>query len=337
MKKTLLAVCLLSAVLNLNVSFSSNHTKKINKEITDSDVYVEFTDDIVVPNSDKYFINEGANSDNFSDYLDSDFSVDKIENYVILNKDSFGTLASNIKYPNEEYILEDKVFYLGTMDDSLESFNRRMYAFNTEVDKYVYIPIVTVYTAFVPKPVRVGINNFFVNLGEITTTVNSILQLNPGKALNSIGRFAINSTVGIGGIFDVAKHAGLNNDPETFGETLGVYGVDAGSYLVVPFTGPTTVRDGAGMIVDGYVSGEIQGKIFKSTIYEIGIEKNVFFPTKTTAQGLNARAMVKFKYGDMNSPFEYDLARAFIYNYRQLQVGKKEENKKRGISLFFYE
>ena len=322
MKKTLLAVCLLSAVLNLNVSFSSNHTKKINKEITDSDVYVEVTDDIVVPNSDKYFINEGANSDNFSDYLDSDFSVDKIENYVILNKDSFGTLASNIKYPNEEYILEDKVFYLGTMDDSLESFNRRMYAFNTEVDKYVYIPIVTVYTAFVPKPVRVGINNFFVNLGEITTTVNSILQLNPGKALNSIGRFAINSTVGIGGIFDVAKHAGLNNDPETFGETLGVYGVDAGSYLVVPFTGPTTVRDGAGMIVDGYVSGEIQGKIFKSTIYEIGIEKNVFFPTKTTAQGLNARAMVKFKYGDMNSPFEYDLARAFIYNYRQLQVGK---------------
>ena len=231
-------------------------------------------------------------------------------------------MASNIKYPDEEYILADKVFYLTDINDSLEPFNRRMYAMNTEIDRYVYIPITTVYTAYVPKPVRVGINNFFVNLGEITTTMNSLLQLKPGKALNSLGRFAINSTVGIGGIFDVAKHAGMKNDPETFGETLGVYGVDAGSYLVVPLTGPTTVRDGVGMVVDGYVSGKVQEKIFNNTIYEIGIEKNIFFPTKTTAQGLNARAMVKFKYGDMNSPFEYDLARAFIYNYRQLQVGK---------------
>ena len=318
MKKTLLTFCLLSAVLNLNIAFSS-HTDKVNKELTDSDIYVEFTDDIVVPNSDKFFMNTEAGVDHSEEY---DFSVDKIENYVILGKDNFGTVASNIKYPDEEYILTDKIFYLTDINDSLEPFNRRMYALNTEIDKYVYIPVTTVYTAFVPKPVRVGINNFFVNLGEITTTMNSILQLKPGKALNSLGRFAINSTVGIGGIFDVAKHAGMKNDPETFGETLGVYGVDAGSYLVVPLTGPTTVRDGVGMVVDGYVSGKVQEKIFNNTIYEIGIEKNIFFPTKTTAQGLNARAMVKFKYGDMNSPFEYDLARAFIYNYRQLQVGK---------------
>ncbi len=318
MKKTLLTFCLLSTVLSLNIAFSS-HTDKVNKELTDSDIYVEFTDEIVVPNSDKFFMNEEIPADYSGEY---DFSVKKIENYVILGKDDFGTLASNIKYPDEEYILADKVFYLTDINDSLEPFNRRMYAMNTEIDRYVYIPITTVYTAYVPKPVRVGINNFFVNLGEITTTMNSLLQLKPGKALNSLGRFAINSTVGIGGIFDVAKHAGMKNDPETFGETLGVYGVDAGSYLVVPLTGPTTVRDGVGMVVDGYVSGKVQEKIFNNTIYEIGIEKNIFFPTKTTAQGLNARAMVKFKYGDMNSPFEYDLARAFIYNYRQLQVGK---------------
>ena len=318
MKKTLLTFCLLSTVLSLNIAFSS-HTDKVNKDLTDSDIYIEFTDEVVVPNSDKFFMNVETGADYSGEY---DFSVDKIENYVILDKDNFGTLASNIKYPDEEYILTDKIFYLTDINDSLEPFNRRMYALNTEIDRYVYIPITTVYTAYVPKPVRVGINNFFVNLGEITTTMNSLLQLKPGKALNSLGRFAINSTVGIGGIFDVAKNVGMKNDPETFGETLGVYGVDAGSYLVVPLTGPTTVRDGVGMVVDGYVSGQVQEKIFNNTIYEIGIEKNVFFPTKTTAQGLNARAMVKFKYGDMNSPFEYDLARAFIYNYRQLQVGK---------------
>ncbi len=318
MKKTLLTFCLLSTVLSLNIAFSS-HTDKVNKDLTDSDIYIEFTDEVVVPNSDKFFMNVETGADYSGEY---DFSVDKIENYVILGKDNFGTLASNIKYPDEEYILTDKIFYLTDINDSLEPFNRRMYALNTEIDRYVYIPITTVYTAYVPKPVRVGINNFFVNLGEITTTMNSLLQLKPGKALNSLGRFAINSTVGIGGIFDVAKNVGMKNDPETFGETLGVYGVDAGSYLVVPLTGPTTVRDGVGMVVDGYVSGQVQEKIFNNTIYEIGIEKNVFFPTKTTAQGLNARAMVKFKYGDMNSPFEYDLARAFIYNYRQLQVGK---------------
>ena len=318
MKKTLLTFCLLSTVLSLNIAFSS-HTDKVNKDLTDSDIYIEFTDEVVVPNSDKFFMNVETGADYSGEY---DFSVDKIENYVILGKDNFGTLASNIKYPDEEYILTDKIFYLTDINDSLEPFNRRMYALNTEIDRYVYIPITTVYTAYVPKPVRVGINNFFVNLGEITTTMNSLLQLKPGKALNSLGRFAINSTVGIGGIFDVAKNVGMKNDPETFGETLGVYGVDAGSYLVVPLTGPTTVRDGVGMVVDGYVSGQVQEKIFNNTIYEIGIEKNVFFPTKTTAQGLNARAMVKFKYGDMNSPFEYDLARAFIFNYRQLQIGK---------------
>ena len=264
MKKTLLTFCLLSTVLSLNIAFSS-HTDKVNKDLTDSDIYIEFTDEVVVPNSDKFFMNVETGADYSGEY---DFSVDKIENYVILGKDNFGTLASNIKYPDEEYILTDKIFYLTDINDSLEPFNRRMYALNTEIDRYVYIPITTVYTAYVPKPVRVGINNFFVNLGEITTTMNSLLQLKPGKALNSLGRFAINSTVGIGGIFDVAKNVGMKNDPETFGETLGVYGVDAGSYLVVPLTGPTTVRDGVGMVVDGYVSGQVQEKIFNNTILD---------------------------------------------------------------------
>ncbi|MDR2878942.1 MAG: VacJ family lipoprotein [Fusobacteriales bacterium] len=318
MKKFILVGCLLSASMGLNTAFSGSHADQIEVEFNKNNIYEEFTDEIEISNSDKYFVNEETEPDLVIDKG----KVEKIENYVVIPKDDFGILASNIKYPDEDYIIADKIFKFTDIDDSLEPFNRRMYAFNTEVDHYVYIPITSVYTAFVPKPVRTGINNFFINLGEITTTFNSILQLRPDKALNSIGRFAINSTIGIGGIFDVAKHAGLKNDPETFGETLGVYGVNPGSYLVVPLTGPTTVRDGVGMIVDSYVSGEVQKKIFDNTIYEAGIEKNVFLPAKTTVQGLNARAMVKFKYGDMNSPFEYDLARAFIYNYRQLQTGK---------------
>lgn len=318
MKKLVLISCFLSMTFGFNVSMTA-HTDKIDVNLTNSDLYEEFTDEVTIPNSDKYLMNEEL-SPEFIEYDGG--NVEKVENYVIIPKDDYGIIASNLKYPDEEYIVVDKIFKFTDIDDSLEPFNRRMYAFNTEVDKYVYIPVVTAYTFAVPKPVRMGISNFFVNLGEITTTFNSVLQLKPGKALNSLGRFAINSTVGIGGFFDVAKHAGMKNDPETFGETLGVYGVESGSYLVIPFLGPSTVRDGAGMIVDGYVSGEIQEKIFKNTLYEIGIEKNVFLPTKTTTQGLNARAIVKFKYGDMNSPFEYDLARAFIYNYRELQVGK---------------
>lgn len=318
MKKFILVSCFLSMAFGFNISMA-DHTDKIEVKITNNDLYEEFTDDIIIPNSDKYLINEELDPE----FIELEGSiVEKVENYIIIPKDDYGIIASNLKYPDEEYIIVDKVFKFTDIDDSLEPFNRRMYAFNTEVDKYVYIPAVTAYNYVVPKPVRTGISNFFINLGEITTTFNSILQLKPGKALNSLGRFAINSTVGIGGFFDVARHAGMKNEPETFGETLGVYGVESGSYLVIPFIGPSTVRDGAGMIVDGYVAGEIQEKIFKNTVYEIGVQKNVFFPTKTTAQGLNARAVVKFKYGDMNSPFEYDLARAFIYNYRELQVWK---------------
>ena len=323
MKKILFIASLLSLTLGSEVAFSK-HTELYEGEMKEADLYIEYTDEIVEPNSDTYMLSVEED-----EILESPVenipvsSIEKVENYILLKDDEYEVLADNIKYIDEEYIIADKFFYLGDdINDSLEPFNRRMYAFNTEVDRHVFVPVATAYKMFVPQPVRVGINNFFVNLGEITTTINSILQLKPLKALNSLGRFAINSTVGIGGIFDVAKHTGMTNDPETFGETLGVYGFDTGSYLVVPIAGPTTVRDGVGMVVDGYMSGEVQSLIFDSTIYEIGVEADVFFPVKVTAQGLNARAMVQFKYGDMNSPFEYDLARAFIYNYRRLQVTK---------------
>ncbi len=135
-------------------------------------------------------------------------------------------------------------------DDPLEPMNRAIFEFNEIVDDNVLKPIAKGYKYVTPDPVEVGISNFFSNLGEIGTITNDLLQLKFAQAGRDTMRFFLNSTLGIFGIFDVATPLGLSKNKEDFGQTLGFWGVPDGPYLVLPFLGPSSFRDGPSMMVD---------------------------------------------------------------------------------------
>lgn len=127
--------------------------------------------------------------------------------------------------------------------DPWEGWNRNVHEFNEVMDTYIARPVAKGYRFITPRFVRTGVSNFFSNLGEVPTAVNDLLQAKPGDALKSSGRFVINSTVGIFGLFDVATWIGIEEHKEDLGQTLAVWGVGSGPYVVIPFLGPSTLRD----------------------------------------------------------------------------------------------
>lgn len=138
-------------------------------------------------------------------------------------------------------------------NDPWESVNRPIYVFNDALDSYVLRPVAKGYTVITPDPVETGVSNFFSNLTEVRNILNDVLQWKWKQAANDTGRLLVNSTVGIGGILDVAKHMNLpKSEGEDFGQTLGAWGLGTGPYLVLPFFGPSNLRDGSGMPVDWY-------------------------------------------------------------------------------------
>lgn len=134
--------------------------------------------------------------------------------------------------------------------DPLEGLNRGIYKFNDVADKAVVKPVAGAYKAALPSPVRTGVNNFFDNLTTLTTMINNLLQFKFSRAMDDAGRFVINTTFGVAGLIDVASKDGVPKHNEDFGQTLGHWGVGSGPYLVLPFVGPSTVRDTAGFAVD---------------------------------------------------------------------------------------
>ncbi|MEZ5605786.1 MAG: VacJ family lipoprotein [Burkholderiaceae bacterium] len=134
--------------------------------------------------------------------------------------------------------------------DPWESYNRAMTSFNDGVDKAVIKPVATVYKDVMPQPVRTGVGNFFGNLGDAWSFVNNVLQAKPEGALHSFWRVVVNTTIGIGGLFDPATEMRLVRHREDFGQTLGRWGADSGPYLVLPILGPSTLRDTIALPVD---------------------------------------------------------------------------------------
>ena len=137
----------------------------------------------------------------------------------------------------------------GNPDDPLERYNRAMFSFNDDVDKAIIKPVASGYKAVMPEFARTGVTNFFANLGDVWIGVNNMLQGKVGAGVSDFGRFAINTTVGILGLFDVASNAGLEKHNEDFGQTLGRWGMGSGAYVVLPFLGPSSVRDGFSLLV----------------------------------------------------------------------------------------
>ncbi len=134
--------------------------------------------------------------------------------------------------------------------DPWEPVNRVVFEINTAVDKATLKPIARGYEKVVPRPVRTGVGNFMRNLETPASSVNNLLQGKPAAAISELLRFAVNTTWGIGGIFDVASRGGLEARPEDFGQTAAVWGVPAGPYVMLPFRGPSTLRDALLMPVD---------------------------------------------------------------------------------------
>jgi len=142
------------------------------------------------------------------------------------------------------------VAHAETENDPFEGWNRAMFSFNQKADKYVLKPLAEGYQAITPAPVRKGVSNFFNNLGEPITAVNSVLQAKPGKAARSLTRFLFNTTFGLLGLFDVAGAMGIEHEKEDLGQTLAYWGVGSGPYLVLPILGPSNLRDLGGRVVD---------------------------------------------------------------------------------------
>ncbi|WP_372017114.1 MlaA family lipoprotein [Pseudoxanthomonas sp. 10H] len=138
--------------------------------------------------------------------------------------------------------------------DPWEPMNRRIHAFNNAVDRAVARPLARAYVAVVPQPLRLGVTNFFDNLGSPLTFVNQVLQGRPRDAVQTLGRFLVNSTLGIGGVFDPASDLKMKRRSEDFGQTLGIWGWRSSRYIELPFFGPRTFRDVVGLAGDAPLS-----------------------------------------------------------------------------------
>ena len=138
--------------------------------------------------------------------------------------------------------LSVSLIYAEDINDPFEDINRITFKFNESIDNNFLKPVALTYSQ-APKPIKKGISNFFDNLEEIETSVNQILQGKPKLAINDFSRFIINSTIGLGGFLDVATKIGLTRHEEEFDQTLALWGVPSGPYIMLPGLGPSTLRD----------------------------------------------------------------------------------------------
>lgn len=196
--------------------------------------------------------------------------------------------------------------------DPWEPWNRRVYHFNYRFDQWVFLPVVEGYQYVTPELVQSGVHNFFSNLGEIPSLANSLLQLKGKRAMNNTARLLFNTILGIGGIWDPATAMGLPKFREDFGQTLGYYGVPAGPYLMLPLLGPSNLRDTGGLVVDY----SLQNAVNYLDVADASSDN----PGISVLRAIDQRANTNFRYGQFNSPFEYEKLRYFYTEARNLQI-----------------
>lgn len=180
--------------------------------------------------------------------------------------DDSDAVADDGDWLDDDFDLESE-FDAMSDDDPLEGMNRGIFAFNRQVDRFMLTPVTGVYQTLVPTPARSGVYNVFMNLDAPVRLTNSMLQGRPKAGGIALARFIVNTTFGIGGLFDVGSRVGLEQQRADFGQTLATWGAPQGPYLIFPFLGPMTVRNGLGMGVDflmqpvSYVVGPLPGMI----------------------------------------------------------------------------
>lgn len=198
--------------------------------------------------------------------------------------------------------------------DPWMSWNRHIYHFNYRADQYVLLPLVRGYQYITPGFVRSGVGHFFSNLGDITNLLNNLLQFKGKASLTTAGRLVLNTTVGVLGVWDPASKLGLERHPEDFGQTLGFYGVPSGPFLMLPLLGPSSVRDSAGLAVDWVAEGQIN--------YLNYAQVSSDHPVLYAVRGIDLRYRTPLRYGQLNSPFEYESLRYIYLQSRQLMVSE---------------
>jgi phospholipid-binding lipoprotein MlaA len=186
--------------------------------------------------------------------------------------------------------------------DPWQRVNRFSYRFNARFDDAVFLPVANGY-GHLPAPIRAGVHNFFENLSQVDSVVNYTLQGRLGYCARSLGRFVVNSTIGIGGLFDVAAKVHLASPPTGFGTTLAKWGMHPGPFLVIPFFGPSTLRGGVGMLGDyGTSYGINLFDLYRGyQSWGLGV-----------VNAVDQRANISFRYYSTGSPFEYETIR-FLY------------------------
>jgi phospholipid-binding lipoprotein MlaA len=200
------------------------------------------------------------------------------------------------------------------INDPWEGMNKSIYRFNSYADRYALNPAVSAYRFVFPAFIRKGVSNFFTNLDNLQTVINEIFQLRPVAALQTTGRLAVNTTFGIGGLFDVATPMNIPQNYEDFGQTLGRWHVPPGPYLVLPLFGPSFVRDAGGKVVDSQIFSAIDPLQLD--------DSSARLYTYYTLLVLNTRSTTSFQYYQTGSPFEYELVRLLWATKRELEVEK---------------
>jgi phospholipid-binding lipoprotein MlaA len=223
------------------------------------------------------------------------------------------------KRPVRQYVQPEATYAIDA-HDPWEPMNRRIYNFNAIFDNYVFLPVVQAYEFVLPVFAQKGITNFFRNLTEITNLTNSLLQFKIEKAVITFGRICINTTVGIGGLIDVATiNDGLERQDEDFGQTLGFYGLGPGPYLVLPILGPSNLRDTGGLVVDTFVYSLMMQELIGLT--GLGSpEDDILNYSLSALYAIDKRHGEPFRYFKTGSPFEYDLIRKLFLIKRQFQI-----------------
>jgi phospholipid-binding lipoprotein MlaA len=198
--------------------------------------------------------------------------------------------------------------------DPLEGLNRRIYKFNAEADRYVLLPVVNAYAFIVPLGLRDRVSDFFSNLTTPITLANQLLQLKFAETVSTVLRFGANAMLGMFGLVDIASAMGLPKYQADFGQTLGYWGVGAGSYLVLPILGPSNVRDAAG------TGADLAGFSFVDPLgfFSLGYGR----PAVLTLNAIDARYRQPFRYYESGSPFEYDLVRYLYTKKREVEIGR---------------
>jgi phospholipid-binding lipoprotein MlaA len=211
-------------------------------------------------------------------------------------------------------VLKESVEYPLDVYDPLEGVNRRVYAFNYYFDKFLYLPVVGVYEFIMPDYVEERVSNFVDNVFEFNNFTNNLLQFKFKKTGITLARIVVNSTVGIGGLWDPATGWNMPTWKEDFGQTLGYHGLGHGPFIVLPLLGPSNLRDTTGTVTDS-VTFTLVGPPAWVDDDDVTLIFN-------GVAAIDKRHQKKFRYYQTGSPFEYEMVRMIYNTYREMEIAK---------------